>query len=193
MDLVGYNKDKILVYNIDKLYVQSTDLETILAVIEAFDVYNIVSTVGDIDKVMTSKNLFYRQRFHVKDFGRLLQLCKKYTIEVDIEQSFYITINAFKDVYTELPTLYQYASLSCMSVDNWLKYSFILSLHAYLASIQFKTNIETKRINEIIAQTSFLNRSPYLKLSEKEYFSIIPDEGYSLRNIKADKKEGLFI
>lgn len=193
IDLLSYKKDKILAFNIDKLYVQSTDLETILAVIDAFQTYKIVTTVGDIDKVRTNKNLFYRQRLYINDFGRVLELCKKYTIEVDIEQSFYITLNSFTDTYSEIPTLYQYAKLSCLPVDTWLKYCFILQLHAFLATISFQTNVEPKKINEIIAQTSFLNRSPYLKLNDKEYFSVLPNEGYSLKGIKADKKEGLFV
>lgn len=192
LDLVSHNKDTILTFNIDKLYIQSTDLKTILAVIDAFQTYDIVTTVGDIDKVVTLKGLFYRQRLYVKDFGRVLQLCKKYTIEVDIDKDFRITINSFKDTYSELSNLYKYATLSCLPLDTWLKNCFILQLHTYLASISFTTNIDVKEINTIIAQTSFIDRSPYLKLNNTEYFSIIPDAGYSLKSIKQDKKEGLF-
>lgn len=192
LDLVNHNKDRLLCFNLNRLYVQSTDLQTILAVLLAFQVHRVISLIGDVEKVKVGDTIYYRQRLYTTNFGELIKLCKQYTIEVDVDKSFYITLNSLHDCFETLPYLYKYARLSCLTIDTWLKYCFIMQLHTYLATIKFKTNINPKMINVIVGRIAFLNRSPFLKLNDNTYFSVIPDEGYTIKSVKKDKKEGIF-
>lgn len=209
--------DKALCFVINKGYFETTDLISMLSILDYTTKVNDIVLVGKIEKVRlrTSKIIVYRQRVFFKNLRIFLNFCKVQGIRFELAQDFHISINNIMNCREDLIYLERYAKRFDESIDEWLTHCCTIELYYLLKSLNMYSDL-SKRVNiHLRGRVNYLYRAPFLISSYSidtkssgiflgfvaEDKRLYKDEvtgvdllkyGYTQKNVEADIKGGAF-
>lgn len=209
--------DKALCFVLNKGYFETSDLTSMLSIIDDVKSVNGFVLVGKIEKVRLSRNksIVYRQRLFFKSLHTLLKFCKSSGVRFDLSKDFHITINNVLNCTEDLLYLERYAKRFDESIDTWLTHCCIIELYYYMKSLHMYSSLEAKVKLYLTNRQDYLDRAPFLissyNIETKTsgiFLGFDPDdsrlfkekvtgvdllkEGYTERNVEEDIKGGRF-
>ena len=209
--------DKALCFVINKGYFETTDLISMLSILDYTTKVNDIVLVGKIEKVRlrTSKIIVYRQRVFFKNLRIFLNFCKVQGIRFELAQDFHISINNIMNCREDLIYLERYAKRFDESIDEWLTHCCTIELYYLLKSLNMYSDL-SKRVNMYLrGRVNYLYRAPFLissysidTKSSGIFLGFVAEDkrlykdditgvdllkyGYTQRNVEADVKGGAF-
>lgn len=209
--------DKALCFVINKGYFETTDLISMLSILDYTTKVNDIVLVGKIEKVRlrTSKIIVYRQRVFFKNLRIFLNFCKVQGIRFELAQDFHISINNIMNCREDLIYLERYAKRFDESIDEWLTHCCTIELYYLLKSLNMYSDL-SKRVNIYLrGRVNYLYRAPFLissysidTKSSGIFLGFVAEDkrlykddvtgvdllkyGYTQKNVEADIKGGAF-
>lgn len=209
--------DKALCFVINKGYFETTDLISMLSILDYTTKVNDIVLVGKIEKVRlrTSKIIVYRQRVFFKNLRIFLNFCKVQGIRLELAQDFHISINNIMNCREDLIYLERYAKRFDESIDEWLTHCCTIELYYLLKSLNMYSDL-SKRVNIYLrGRVNYLYRAPFLissysidTKSSGIFLGFVAEDkrlykddvtgidllkyGYTQKNVEADIKGGAF-
>lgn len=209
--------DKALCFVINKGYFETTDLISMLSILDYTTKVNDIVLVGKIEKVRlrTSKIIVYRQRVFFKNLRIFLNFCKVQGIRFELAQDFHISINNIMNCREDLIYLERYAKRFDESIDEWLTHCCTIELYYLLKSLNMYSDL-SKRVNMYLrGRVNYLYRAPFLissysidTKSSGIFLGFVAEDkrlykddvtgvdllkyGYTQKNVEADVKGGAF-
>lgn len=209
--------DKALCFVINKGYFETTDLISMLSILDYTTKVNDIVLVGKIEKVRlrTSKIIAYRQRVFFKNLRIFLNFCKVQGIRFELAQDFHISINNIMNCREDLIYLERYAKRFDESIDEWLTHCCTIELYYLLKSLNMYSDL-SKRVNIYLrGRVNYLYRAPFLissysidTKSSGIFLGFVAEDkrlykddvtgvdllkyGYTQKNVEADIKGGAF-
>lgn len=209
--------DKALCFVINKGYFETTDLISMLSILDYTTKVNDIVLVGKIEKVRlrTSKIIVYRQRVFFKNLRIFLNFCKVQGIRFELAQDFHISINNIMNCREDLIYLERYAKRFDESIDEWLTHCCTIELYYLLKSLNMYSDL-SKRVNTYLrGRVNYLYRAPFLissysidTKSSGIFLGFVAEDkrlykddvtgvdllkyGYTQKNVEADIKGGAF-
>lgn len=209
--------DKALCFVINKGYFETTDLISMLSILDYTTKVNDIVLVGKIEKVRlrTSKIIVYRQRVFFKNLRIFLNFCKVQGIRFELAQDFHISINNIMNCREDLIYLERYAKRFDESIDEWLTHCCTVELYYLLKSLNMYSDL-SKRVNIYLrGRVNYLYRAPFLissysidTKSSGIFLGFVAEDkrlykddvtgvdllkyGYTQKNVEADIKGGAF-
>lgn len=209
--------DKALCFVINKGYFETTDLISMLSILDYTTKVNDIVLVGKIEKVRlrTSKIIVYRQRVFFKNLRIFLNFCKVQGIRFELAQDFHISINNIMNCREDLIYLERYAKKFDESIDEWLTHCCTIELYYLLKSLNMYSDL-SKRVNIYLrGRVNYLYRAPFLissysidTKSSGIFLGFVAEDkrlykddvtgvdllkyGYTQKNVEADIKGGAF-
>lgn len=209
--------DKTLCFVINKGYFETTDLISMLSILDYTTKVNDIVLVGKIEKVRlrTSKIIVYRQRVFFKNLRIFLNFCKVQGIRFELAQDFHISINNIMNCREDLIYLERYAKRFDESIDEWLTHCCTIELYYLLKSLNMYSDL-SKRVNIYLrGRVNYLYRAPFLissysidTKSSGIFLGFVAEDkrlykddvtgvdllkyGYTQKNVEADIKGGAF-
>lgn len=209
--------DKALCFVINKGYFETTDLISMLSILDYTTKVNDIVLVGKIEKVRlrTSKIIVYRQRVFFKNLRIFLNFCKVQGIRFELAQDFHISINNIMNCREDLIYLERYAKRFDESIDEWLTHCCTIELYYLLKSLNMYSDL-SKRVNTYLrGRINYLYRAPFLissysidTKSSGIFLGFVAEDkrlykdnvtgidllkyGYTQKNVEADIKGGAF-
>lgn len=209
--------DKALCFVINKGYFETTDLISMLSILDYTTKVNDIVLVGKIEKVRlrTSKIIVYRQRVFFKNLRIFLNFCKVQGIRFELAQDFHISINNIMNCREDLIYLERYAKRFDESIDEWLTHCCTIELYYLLKSLNMYSDL-SKRVNSYLrGRVNYLYRAPFLissysidTKSSGIFLGFVAEDkrlykddvtgvdllkyGYTQKNVEADIKGGAF-
>lgn len=209
--------DKALCFVINKGYFETTDLISMLSILDYTTKVNDIVLVGKIEKVRlrTSKIIVYRQRVFFKNLRIFLNFCKVQGIRFELAQDFHISINNIMNCREDLIYLERYAKRFDESIDEWLTHCCTIELYSLLKSLNMYSDL-SKRVNIYLrGRVNYLYRAPFLissysidTKSSGIFLGFVAEDkrlykddvtgvdllkyGYTQKNVEADIKGGAF-
>jgi len=209
--------DKALCFVINKGYFETTDLISMLSILDYTTKVNDIVLVGKIEKVRlrTSKIIVYRQRVFFKNLRIFLNFCKVQGIRFELTQDFHISINNIMNCREDLIYLERYAKKFDESIDEWLTHCCTIELYYLLKSLNMYSDL-SKRVNIYLrGRINYLYRAPFLissysidTKSSGIFLGFVAEDkrlykddvtgvdllkyGYTQKNVEADIKGGVF-
>lgn len=209
--------DKALCFVINKGYFETTDLISMLSILDYTTKVNDIVLVGKIEKVRlrTSKIIVYRQRVFFKNLRIFLNFCKVQGIRFELTQDFHISINNIMNCREDLIYLERYAKKFDESIDEWLTHCCTIELYYLLKSLNMYSDL-SKRVNIYLrGRINYLYRAPFLissysidTKSSGIFLGFVAEDkrlykddvtgvdllkyGYTQKNVEADIKGGAF-
>lgn len=209
--------DKALCFVINKGYFETTDLISMLSILDYTTKVNDIVLVGKIEKVRlrTSKIIVYRQRVFFKNLRIFLNFCKVQGIRFELAQDFHISINNIMNCREDLIYLERYAKRFDESIDEWLTHCCTIELYYLLKSLNMYSDL-SKRVNMYLrGRVNYLYRAPFLissysidTKSSGIFLGFVAEDkrlykddvtgvallkyGYTQKNVEADIKGGAF-
>lgn len=209
--------DKALCFVINKGYFETTDLISMLSILDYTTKVNDIVLVGKIEKVRlrTSKIIVYRQRVFFKNLRIFLNFCKVQGIRFELTQDFHISINNIMNCREDLIYLERYAKKFDESIDEWLTHCCTIELYYLLKSLNMYSDL-SKRVNIYLrGRINYLYRAPFLissysidTKSSGIFLGFVAEDkrlykddvtgvdllkyGYTQKNVEADIKGGFF-
>ena len=209
--------DKALCFVINKGYFETTDLISMLSILDYTTKVNDIVLVGKIEKVRlrTSKIIVYRQRVFFKNLRIFLNFCKVQGIRFELAQDFHISINNIMNCREDLIYLERYAKRFDESIDGWLTHCCTIELYYLLKSLNMYSDL-SKRVNIYLrGRVNYLYRAPFLissysidTKSSGIFLGFVAEDkrlykddvtgvdllkyGYTQKNVEADIKGGAF-
>lgn len=209
--------DKALCFVINKGYFETTDLISMLSILDYSTKVNEIILVGKIEKVRlrTSKIIVYRQRVFFKNLRIFLNFCKVQGIRFELAQDFHISINNIMNCREDLIYLERYAKRFDESIDEWLTHCCIIELYYLLKSLNMYSDLGKQVNNYLRGRVNYLYRAPFLissynidTKSSGIFLGFVAEDkrlyrdsvtgvdllkyGYTQKNVEADIKEGAF-
>lgn len=209
--------DKALCFVINKGYFETTDLISMLSILDYSTKVNEIILVGKIEKVRlrTSKIIVYRQRVFFKNLRIFLNFCKVQGIRFELAQDFHISINNIMNCREDLIYLERYAKRFDESIDEWLTHCCIIELYYLLKSLNMYSDLGKRVNNYLRGRVNYLYRAPFLissynidTKSSGIFLGFVAEDkrlyrdsvtgvdllkyGYTQKNVEADIKEGVF-
>lgn len=209
--------DKALCFVINKGYFETTDLISMLSILDYTTKVNDIVLVGKVEKVRlrTSKIIVYRQRVFFKNLRIFLNFCKVQGIRFELTQDFHISINNIMNCREDLIYLERYAKKFDESIDEWLTHCCTIELYYLLKSLNMYSDLSKRVNNYLRGRINYLYRAPFLISSYSidtkssgiflgfvaEDKRLYKDEvtgvdllkyGYTKKNVEADIKGGAF-
>ena len=210
-------EDKALCFVINKGYFETTDLISMLSILDYTTKVEDIVLVGKIEKIRlkATKNIVYRQRVFFKNLRIFLNFCKVQGIRFELASDFHISINNIMNCREDLVYLERYAKRFDESIDEWLTHCCIIELYYLLKSLNMYCDL-SKRVNTYLkGRVNYLYRAPFLISSYSidtrssgiflgfvaEDKRLYKDEvtgvellkyGYTQKNVEADIKGGAF-
>lgn len=209
--------DKALCFVINKGYFETTDLISMLSILDYSAKVNEIILVGKIEKVRlrTSKIIVYRQRVFFKNLRIFLNFCKVQGIRFELAQDFHISINNIMNCREDLIYLERYAKRFDESIDEWLTHCCIIELYYLLKSLNMYSDLGKRVNNYLRGRVNYLYRAPFLissynidTKSSGIFLGFVAEDkrlyrdsvtgvdllkyGYTQKNVEADIKEGVF-
>lgn len=212
-----FKDDKALCFVINKGYFETTDLISMLSILDYTTKVNDIVLVGKIEKVRlrTSKIIVYRQRVFFKNLRIFLNFCKVQGIRFELAQDFHISINNIMNCREDLIYLERYAKRFDESIDEWLTHCCTIELYYLLKSLNMYSDL-SKRVNTYLrGRVNYLYRAPFLissysidTKSSGIFLGFVAEDkrlykddvtgvdllkyGYTQKNVEADIKGGAF-
>lgn len=209
--------DKALCFVLNKGYFETSDLNSMLSILDDVEIISEFVLVGGIEKVRIAKTrcIVYRQRLFFKSLNILLKFCKSFGLRFELSRDFRISINNVLNCVDDLIYLERYAKRFDESIDVWLTHCCIIELYFYLKSLNMYSNLE-KFVNQYLKnRVNYLNRAPFLISSynidtkssgiflgfsadDKRLYDVgvtgveLLKFGYTVKNIEKDIKGGVF-
>ena len=210
--------NKALCFVINKGYIETSDLTSMLTIIDDCENIKTIILVGTIEKIRLkrTKAIVYRQRVFFKSLKVMLNLCKLFGLRFELGNNFHITINNILNCVDDLKYLERYAIKFDEPIDVWLTNCCIINLNEILKNVGICSYLND-RVNLILRKKSgYLDRAPFLissysiddkssaiflqyNYSDRRLFSyestsdsFISDFGYTEKNIKKDIESGVF-
>lgn len=209
--------DKALCFVINKGYFETTDLISMLSILDYTTKVNDIVLVGKIEKVRlrTSKIIVYRQRVFFKNLRIFLNFCKVQGIRFELTQDFHISINNIMNCREDLIYLERYAKKFDESIDEWLTHCCTIELYYLLKSLNMYSDL-SKRVNIYLrGRINYLYRAPFLissysidTKSSGIFLGFVAEDkrlykddvtgvdllkyGYTQKNVEADIKGSVF-
>lgn len=209
--------DKALCFVINKGYFETTDLISMLSILDYTTKVNDIVLVGKIEKVRlrTSKIIVYRQRVFFKNLRIFLNFCRVQGIRFELAQDFHISINNIMNCREDLIYLERYAKRFDESIDEWLTHCCTIELYYLLKSLNMYSDL-SKRVNIYLrGRVNYLYRAPFLissysidTKSSGIFLGFVAEDkrlykddvtgvdllkyGYTQKNVEADIKGGAF-
>lgn len=209
--------DKALCFAINKGYFETTDLISMLSILDYATKVNDIVLVGKIEKVRlrTSKIIVYRQRVFFKNLRIFLNFCKVQGIRFELAQDFHISINNIMNCREDLIYLERYAKRFDESIDEWLTHCCTIELYYLLKNLNMYSDL-SKRVNIYLrGRVNYLYRAPFLissysidTKSSGIFLGFVAEDkrlykddvtgvdllkyGYTQKNVEADIKGGAF-
>lgn len=173
------NDDKALCFILNKGYIETDSIDSILNILDEFSNIKEIILVGNIEKVRLkeSKTIVYRQRIFFKSLRKMLNTCRLLALKFEVTDDFWISINNIINCRDDLVYLERYAVKFAKTIDEWLTNCCIIQLYYLMRSMNINSNL-LKRVNTTLHNNQgYLQRSPFLSAS------------YSID----DKKSGIFL
>lgn len=209
--------DKALCFVINKGYFETTDLISMLSILDYTTKIEDIVLVGKVEKVRlkATKLIVYRQRVFFKNLRIFLNFCKVQGIRFELAKDFRISINNIMNCREDLVYLERYAKRFDESIDEWLTHCCIIELFYLLKSLNMYSDLG-KRVNSyLMGRINYLYRAPFLISSYNidtkssgiflgfvaEDKRLYKDEvtgvellkyGYTQKNVEADINGGAF-
>lgn len=209
--------DKALCFVINKGYFETTDLISMLSILDYTTKVEDIVLVGKVEKVRlkATKLIVYRQRVFFKNLRIFLNFCKVQGIRFELTKDFRISINNIMNCREDLVYLERYAKRFDESIDEWLTHCCIIELFYLLKSLNMYSDLG-KRVNSyLMGRINYLYRAPFLISSYNidtkssgiflgfvaEDKRLYKDEvtgvellkyGYTQKNVEADINGGAF-
>lgn len=209
--------DKALCFVINKGYFETTDLISMLSILDYSNKVNEIILVGKIEKVRlrASKIIVYRQRVFFKNLRIFLNFCKVQGIRFELAQDFHISINNIMNCREDLIYLERYAKKFDESIDEWLTHCCIIELYYLLKSLNMYSDLSKRVNNYLRGRVNYLYRAPFLissynidTKSSGIFLGFVAEDkrlyrdsvtgvdllkyGYTQKNVESDIKEGVF-
>lgn len=156
--------DKALCFVINKGYFETTDLISMLSILDYTTKVEDIVLVGKVEKVRlkATKLIVYRQRVFFKNLRIFLNFCKVQGIRFELTKDFRISINNIMNCREDLVYLERYAKRFDESIDEWLTHCCIIELFYLLKSLNMYSDLG-KRVNSyLMGRINYLYRAPFL-------------------------------
>lgn len=156
--------DKALCFVINKGYFETTDLISMLSILDYTTKVEDIVLVGKVEKVRlkATKLIVYRQRVFFKNLRIFLNFCKVQGIRFELTKDFRISINNIMNCREDLVYLERYAKRFDESIDEWLTHCCIIELFYLLKSLNMYSDLG-KRVNSYLkGRINYLYRAPFL-------------------------------
>lgn len=166
------SRDYILVYTIDKGYIEGDDLDSCKVISDYLQQVSVTGAmaVGNLDKVKTRKGIVYRQRLAIQSITRILTICKMMDIEIVFPKSLQVGIQQFEYVGNSIGLLTKYYTLyhnDFPTMESWLLTAFLLQFRIIAELSGIKYRIECSFLSD--KAIDCLYRSPYLACTVDKY------------------------
>ena len=210
---------KALCYGTTRGFFETSQLDTMLSLIDELTLLETVKLVEEIDKVkMRDGRIVYRQRIYFTSLETIIKLCKKLGFGFNLTDDVHITGKSMKIIQKDLPYLYKYANDLNIDVDDWLILVFRYYCFVYLQKKNMLdlSGIDESYFAEIEVIYGLLNRAPYFlsvcdiakhRFTVLQYVDIENEHlftaldkatvsfynyGFTNLNVLEDKKKGMF-
>lgn len=210
--------NKALCFVVNKAYIETDTLSSILIIIEEMLKSIWLQPVGDIEKILLyDGSVRYRQRIFFYSLKEMLNLCRRYSLQVSVSDDFHIMIENITSCVKDISYLKFYASQHGESIDEWLKNCFIVHISGLLDYLGMYNSLKDYRDSITAGKLGYMDRAPFLlsyyneNLRQSSLFldntdvndySIYTEGiarsnkdlryGFTIRNISRDRKAGIF-
>lgn len=181
------NRDYILVYTVDKGYIEGDNLDSCKALSEYLKQIIVAGAtiVGNLDTVRKKDKLVYRQRITIQSLTSLLTICKKMNIKLIFPKELRLGVQQFEYVGNSIGLLTKYYTLyhsNFPTMESWLLTSFLLqfSIVAELSNVKYK--IECEFLQDKVQDC--LYRCPYVACTIDKYSKFTTVLDLDLETIK---------
>lgn len=164
-------KNQALAYCLNKGYLDFADLNNLLEVLDQLKTSDNFVLVGDTERVLSNKKVSYRQRIFFKSLNKLIEVCKRNGVIIEIAEDFRININNVLNCLDELVFLERYARRFSQDIDTYLTHTCLVRLNNIFrqGSVGFNLN---RNIDELLEdKLGYLDRAPFVisdySISEK--------------------------
>lgn len=210
-------KEKVLCFVLNKGYFETGDLNSMLSILDdVVDIQEFV-LIGRVEKVRLQRgSIVYRQRIFFKSLKEMLNFCKSFGLRLEVTEDFHISINNIMNCQKELIYLERYASKFNETIDVWLTTCCLVHLNSLVRSLGMYSTLWDTVNRRLKGKQGYLDRAPFLVCSysidkktsgiylglnvlDSRLFSSASDlvnllevYGYTDRNVKRDRKGGVF-
>lgn len=158
-------KNKALCFVLNKGYIQTTDLNTLLAFEKAIEDEKLdIVLVGELDRVILSgsKKIVYRQRLFFHSIVAVLKLCKTFGVAITVPNDFEIDISNVVLVRSKLPAIERYAQEQGETITKYLTHTCLVNFYIMLDYLGMYSSIGVKMEKFLSDKKGYMNRAPFL-------------------------------
>lgn len=155
-------KNQALAYCLNKGYLDFADLADLLSVLDYLKSSDSFVLVGSIEKVLSGDKLTYRQRIFFKSLNKLIEVCKRNGIVIEVSKDFRININNVLNCLDELVYLERYARQFSQDIDTYLTNTCLVRLNNIFKQGSVKYELNRDIDDLLIDKYGYLDRAPFV-------------------------------
>ena len=155
-------KNQALAYCLNKGYLDFADLADLLSVLDYLKSSDSFVLVGSIEKVLSDDKLTYRQRIFFKSLNKLIEVCKRNGIVIEVSRDFRININNVLNCLDELVYLERYARQFSQDIDTYLTNTCLVRLNNIFKQGSVKYELNRDIDDLLIDKYGYLDRAPFV-------------------------------
>jgi len=207
--------NQALCFLLNRGYFEASSLEDISFVKENIQADSI-TYVGNIEEIRQFDNtVVYQQRVIFRNLTVMLNHCRIAGVYFMLGNDFHVTVESLQDCFSEFKCMKYYSWKFNEPIDVWLTNCCIIHVHELLKAMNIYTELGSRVDRILCNRIGYFDRAPFLlarynknektssiyletDINDRRLYSMnILDKsnlnyGYTLKNIKNDRKEGLF-